>query len=159
MGNLNITFSQGIALHLAGVAVRLVFAAHNGKAHSRGDAIVILEQDRILFAGDLLYTDFHPVTIYGDIPNWIQSINHLIEQDFSCVVPGHGPVSINDNKVYKEALAKFQSYLEDFYERLKEVKSGKMNPGQLETYMKTGNYAAMGKTWMVKRNIDHFLRG
>jgi glyoxylase-like metal-dependent hydrolase (beta-lactamase superfamily II) len=158
MGNLQITFPQEISLQLPGVAVRLLFAAHNGKSHSRGDAVAILEQNRILFAGDLLYTDFHPVTIYGNIPNWIQSINNLLEWNFVTVVPGHGPVTSGGNDAYKAALLKFRSYLESFQDQLNEAKAGKKVSGDIESYMKSGEYAAMGKTWMVKRNIEYFLK-
>ena len=158
MGNLQVTFPQEITLRLPGVAVRVVFAAHNGKSHSRGDAIAILDQDQILFAGDLLYTDYHPVTVYGDIPNWMQSINRLLSQNFVSVVPGHGPVSSGGNDVYQRAFEKFRSYLEDFDGRLREIKAGKKSPGDVESYMKSGAYAAMGKTWMVKRNIEYFLK-
>lgn len=158
MGNLQITFPQELTLQLPGVAVRLLFAAHNGKSHSRGDAVAILEKDQILFAGDLLYTDYHPVTVYGNIPNWIQSINNLLEGNFVTVVPGHGPVSSGGTDAYKRAFVKFRSYLENFYHRLNEVKTGKKSPGDIESYMKSGEYAAMGKTWMVKRNIEYFLK-
>jgi len=158
MGNLQVTFPQEITLRLPGVALRVVFAAHNGKSHSRGDAIAILEQDRILFAGDLLYTNFHPVTVYGSIPNWIQSIDRLLGEDFVAVVPGHGPVSSGGTKAYKAAFEEFRSYLRDFDARLGEMKAGKKSPGEVESYMKSGVYAAMGKTWMVKRNIEYFLR-
>ena len=158
MANLQIAFPQEITLRLPGVAVRLLFAAYNGKSHSRGDAIAILEHDKILFAGDLLYTDFHPVTVYGNIPNWIQSINHLLGQNFVSVVPGHGPVSSGGYDAYKLAFEKFRSYLEDFDGRLKEMKAGKKSPGEVESYMKSGAYAAMGKTWMVKRNIEYSLK-
>lgn len=158
MGNLQVTFAQQITVRLPGVAVRVVFAAHNGKSHSRGDAIAILDQERILFAGDLLYTDYHPVTVYGDIPNWIQSINRLLEQDFVSVVPGHGPVSSGGNDVYERAFEKFRGYLEDFHGRLQEIKAGKQSSSEVESYMKSGAYAAMGKTWMVKRNIEYFLK-
>jgi cyclase len=158
MANLQITFPQELTLRLPGVAVRLVFAAHNGKSHSRGDAIAILEHDKILFAGDLLYTNFHPVTVYGNIRSWIQSIDHLLEYDFVSVVPGHGPVSSGGNDVYKSALEKFRSYLEDFDGRLKEMRAGTKSPGEVESYMKSGAYASMGKTWMVKRNIEYSLK-
>lgn len=158
MANLQITFPQEITLRLPGVAVRLLFAAHNGKSHSRGDAIAILEQEKILFAGDLLYTDFHPVTIYGNIANWIQSINHLLGQDFVSVVPGHGPVSSGGNDACRFAFEKFRSYLEDFDGRLEEMRAGKKSPGEVESHMKSGSYGAMGKTWMVKRNIEYFRK-
>jgi cyclase len=158
MGNVQIAFAQEMTLHLPGVAARIVFAAHNGKSHSRGDAIVLLEQDRILFAGDLLYTDFHPVTVYGDIPNWTQSINHLLALDIVTAVPGHGPVTAGGNDACKAALLKFRAYLEEFYERLGEIKAGKKSPAEIESHMKSGAYAPMGKTWMVKRNIEYFLK-
>ncbi len=158
MANLQITFPQEITLRLPGVAVRLLFAAHDGKSHSRGDAIAILDQDQILFAGDLLYTDYHPVTVYGSISNWLQSINQLLGQNFAAVVPGHGPVSSGGTDAYRRAFEKFRSYLEDFDGRLKEMKAGKKSPSEVESHMKSGAYAAMGKTWMVKRNIEYFLK-
>jgi glyoxylase-like metal-dependent hydrolase (beta-lactamase superfamily II) len=158
MANLQITFPQQITLRLPGVAVRLLFAAHGGKSHSRGDAIAIIDQDQILFAGDLLYTDYHPVTVYGSIPNWIQSINQLADQNFASVVPGHGPVTSGSADACRKAFLKFRKYLADFYGRLQEVKSGNQSASELETYMKGGAYAPMGKTWMVKRNIEYFLK-
>jgi cyclase len=158
MGNLQITFSREVTLRLTGVALRIVYAAHNGKSHSRGDAIAILENQQILFAGDLLYTNYHPVTIYGDIANWVQSIDRLLDQHFVSIVPGHGPVSSGGNAACRQALAQFRSYLEDFDNRLNEIKSGNKSPAEVEAYMKDGEYAAMGKTWMVKRNIEYFLK-
>jgi glyoxylase-like metal-dependent hydrolase (beta-lactamase superfamily II) len=158
MANLQISVPQEIVLRLPGVAVRIVYAAHNGKSHSRGDAIAILENEQILFAGDLLYTGYHPVTIYGNISNWVQSINHLLQKNFVAVVPGHGPVSSGGNDLCKRALIKFRSYLEDFDHRLNEIRSGKKSPGEVEYHMKNGDYAAMGKTWMVKRNIEYFMK-
>jgi cyclase len=159
MGNLQITFPQEMTLRLPGVAVRVVFAAHNGMSHSRGDAIVILEEDKILFAGDLLYTNYHPVTVYGSIPNWIESINRLLDQNFLAVVPGHGPVTSGGRDAYKGAFVKFRGYLEDFHGQLKDIQTGNRSPGEVESYMKSGRYSDMGKTWMVKRNIEYFLRG
>jgi cyclase len=158
MGNLQITFLREVTLRFAGVAVRIVYAAHNGKGHSRGDSVAILEDEQILFAGDLLYTGYHPVTIYGDIPNWVESLNRLLDQNFVSVVPGHGPVSRGGTEAYKHALVNFRSYLEDFDNRLKEIKSGKKSPDDVESYMKSGDYASMGKIWMVKRNIEYFLK-
>jgi len=157
MGQLQITFARSMTLRLSGIDVRVLFAAHNGMSHSRGDSIAVVERDRILFAGDLLYTDYHPVTIYGDIANWIKSIDYLREQSFAHVVPGHGPVSEGADG-YERALKKFRDYLKDFHGRLMEMKSGKMSPDDVESHMKSGAYATMGKTWMVKRNIEFFLR-
>lgn len=157
MGQVEITFAQALTLRLPGVEVRVLFAAHNGMSHSRGDAIAVLERENVLFAGDLLYTNYHPVTVYGDIPNWLQSINHLLGQSFDYVVPGHGPVS-EGTAGYKAAFEKFRDYLGDFHGRLLEAKAGKKSAEEVAAYMKSGAYANMGKTWMVKRNIEYFLK-
>jgi glyoxylase-like metal-dependent hydrolase (beta-lactamase superfamily II) len=157
MGQLQVTFAESLTLHLPGADVRVLYSAHNGKSHSRGDAIAVVDRDRILFAGDLLYTDFHPVTVYGDIPNWIESIDRLRSQNFACVVPGHGPVS-EGGDAHKRAFQKFRDYLVDFHGRLSEIEAGKRSAGEIETYMKSGSYASLGKTWMVKRNIEYFLK-
>jgi glyoxylase-like metal-dependent hydrolase (beta-lactamase superfamily II) len=93
MGQLQLTFAKSMTIRLPGVEVQVLHSAHNGKSHSLGDSIAYIERDRILYAGDLLYTRYHPVTVYGDIPNWICSIDHLMTQSFTSVLPGHGPVS------------------------------------------------------------------
>ena len=158
MGLPQVTFAQTITVHLPGFRVRLIYSAYNGKSHSRGDSIAIIDEEKILFAGDLLYTDVHPVTVYGDIPNWIQAIDQLLNQKFACVVPGHGPVA-QGTEEYNQAFTKFRNYLEDFHTRLQEMKSGPRSAAEVESYMKGGAYSSLGKTWMVKRNIEYFLKG
>lgn len=156
MGMPHISFSQATTLHLPGFGIRLVYSAYRGKSHSRGDAIAILDQQEILFAGDLLYTEVHPVTIYGNIANWIQSIDILLRENFAHVVPGHGPV-VKGNALYKAAFLQFRNYLEDFHHRLMEIRSGGRSAAEIESHMKSGDYTHLGKTWMVKRNIEYFL--
>jgi len=157
MGQLQLTFAKSITIRLPGVDVQVRHSAHNGKSHSLGDSIAYIERHRLLFAGDLLYTRYHPVTVYGDIPNWICSIDHLMTQSFTAVLPGHGPVS-EGGEAYQSAFAEFRAYLSDFHQRLLEMKAGKRTPGDVETHMKSGAYAQMGKTYMVKRNIAYFLK-
>lgn len=157
MGQVQVTFAQSMTVRLAGIDVEVRFAAHNGRSHSRGDSVAVIERDGVLFAGDLLYTDCHPVTIYGDLANWIESIDRLRRKSFARVVPGHGPVAEGVDGC-ERAFMKFRDYLGDFHERLSELKSGKKSPGEVESYMKSGAYASMGKTWMVKRNIEFFLK-
>jgi len=107
--------------------------------------------------GDLLYTDFHPVTVYGDIPNWIRSIDHLLAESFASVVPGHGPIS-RGGEEYQQAFEIFRNYLRAFHSRLLETKAGRMSAAELGSYMTSGAYAHMGKPYMVKRNIENFAK-
>ncbi len=154
MGLPVITFSESATVHLPGITIRLIYY---GQSHSRGDAVAFLEQEEILFAGDLLCTEVHPVTIYGNITNWMGALGVLLQSRFKVIVPGHGPME-EGQKAGKDALLKFHKYLEDFYSQLMEARSGRKGFGEVERHMTGGNYASLGKTRMVKRNIEYFLR-
>ncbi len=71
-----------------------------GMAHTKGDQIIFLPQERILFTGDLMENSIFPifpwlppddVNIDGD--NWIRVLGAFLEYDPRIVVPGHGKVA------------------------------------------------------------------
>jgi glyoxylase-like metal-dependent hydrolase (beta-lactamase superfamily II) len=39
-----------------------------GHSHSKGDTTIYFEEEEVLVAGDLLYTDVHPVTFSATFP-------------------------------------------------------------------------------------------
>ncbi len=158
MGLPHLTFSETATLCLPGATLRLSYQAHNGHSHSKGDAIAFLEEEEILFTGDLLYTQVHPVIFFGIIPAWLASLNSLMQLSFRLLVPGHGPI-VKGEKEGKEAFKKLYHYLEDFYQQLQEAKAGRKTAEEVATHMASGAYASLGKTRMIKRNIDHFLKG
>lgn len=70
-----------------------------GLAHTRGDQVAFLPQERILFAGDLVETRLFPIFPYFppddvdvDGGRWIDVLDRLLELDPAIVVPGHGEV-------------------------------------------------------------------
>lgn len=69
----HIVFSDRLTVNLPGATVHL---KHYDQSHSRGDATAY---DDVFFAGDLLYTEFHPVTVYGRIEGWIKTLAQLSE--------------------------------------------------------------------------------
>ncbi len=158
MGLTQVSFAETATLYLSDVTVRLTYGAYHGKSHSRGDAVAYVEEEKILFAGDLLYSEVHPVTIYGNIPNWLQSIDILSNHPFETVVPGHGPVAPG-TATGKKALQTFRAYLEDFHQQLLLARSGGKSAEDVHAHMTAERYRHLGKTWMVKRNIGYFLKG
>ncbi len=64
-----------------------------GPAHTRGDTVVYLPDDRVLFAGDILFKDAHPVIWQGPVANWLKACDLVLGLDVEIVVPGHGPVT------------------------------------------------------------------
>lgn len=88
---------------------RLVLT-HLGHAHTRGDILVHVPADRILYTGDLLFVGGHPVIWEGPIGNWIRVCDYILSLDLDVIVPGHGPISetaqVRELKAYFEHIAR-----------------------------------------------------
>jgi len=149
----HIVFNETLTVGLPGATVHL---RHYEQSHSRGDATAYFAEEELFFAGDLLYTEVHPVTIYGRIPTWIKTLGELKEVSFRQIVPGHGPVGKNREQGFAYIDA-FRNYLEDFYRRLQDVAAGRKSRQEIEAEMRR-DYASLGKNYMVKRNIEYFLK-
>jgi glyoxylase-like metal-dependent hydrolase (beta-lactamase superfamily II) len=64
-----------------------------GPAHTRGDVIAHVPADRIVFTGDILFVEGHPIVWAGPVQNWIDACDHILTLDAEAIVPGHGPVT------------------------------------------------------------------
>jgi len=84
---------------------RLVLT-HLGSAHTRGDVLVHVPGDRILYTGDLLFVGGHPVIWAGPIGNWTKACDYILGLDIDIIVPGHGPIA------EKPAVRELKSYFE-----------------------------------------------
>lgn len=148
----HIVLPDTLTVRLPGATVHL---RHFDQSHSRGDATAYYVEEDIFFAGDLLYTQYHPVTIYGRIPSWIDTLAGLDAMTYSKIVPGHGPCG-ETLAIGRQQIKDFKTYLEVFFGWLQEAKSGCKTAQQIidETY---GAYPSFGKRWMVKRNVEYFL--
>ena len=149
----HIVFDDKLTVRLPGATVHL---RHYEQSHSRGDATAYFAEEEIFFAGDLLYTEVHPVTIYGRLESWIQSLAALRQVSYRKIVPGHGPVGSSQEEG-RSQIQKFHSYLRDFANRLSEIERGKKSGEQVIAEMYE-SYPSLGKRWMVKRNVEYFLK-
>ena len=64
-----------------------------GPAHTRGDVLAYVPEDRTVFTGDILFVGGHPVVWAGPIGNWIKACDLMLSWDVETVVPGHGPIT------------------------------------------------------------------
>jgi glyoxylase-like metal-dependent hydrolase (beta-lactamase superfamily II) len=64
-----------------------------GPSHTPEDLVIYLPQDKVLFAGDLVFRNRIPYVGQADSGHWIQSLETLLTFDTTVVVPGHGPLS------------------------------------------------------------------
>jgi glyoxylase-like metal-dependent hydrolase (beta-lactamase superfamily II) len=86
-----------------------------GRAHTRGDQVVFLPQERVLFTGDLVENRFFSIFPYfppedADVDGnaWIAVLEELERLEPEIVVPGHGEVGdaglVTDARRYLTAL-------------------------------------------------------
>ena len=66
---------------------------YQGKAHSDGDLILLVEPDRVLFSGDLIFEERIPFIGNGDTGHWLETLEKLETDGLHALVPGHGPAS------------------------------------------------------------------
>jgi len=77
-----------------------------GPAHTRGDVLVEVPDQRVVFTGDICFIGGHPIVWSGPVGNWIAALDRILAMDVDVVVPGHGPVSD------KVAVAELKAYFE-----------------------------------------------
>ncbi len=72
---------------MGGLHFRIV---HVGPAHTPEDLMMMVEEDRVLFAGDLVFAGRVPFVADGNVGSWIQSLGRVLPLKPRIVVTGHG---------------------------------------------------------------------
>ena len=80
---------QRLDLDLGGIPVELRYL---GPAHTQGDVIVHLPEQRVVFTGDLLFRLCTPIGWEGTFANWKAALDAIMALEPEVVVPGHGPL-------------------------------------------------------------------
>jgi glyoxylase-like metal-dependent hydrolase (beta-lactamase superfamily II) len=84
---------------------------HLGRAHTGGDVVIFLPQERVVFTGDMML----PGLAYmgdGHVDEWPATLDALKELDYDVLLPGHGPPVRS-----KDGITNFQAYLTDLWEK------------------------------------------
>lgn len=66
-----------------------------GPAHTPEDLMMLVEQEGVLFAGDLMFAGRVPYVGSGDSKGWLASIERLAASGARVIVGGHGAASTN----------------------------------------------------------------
>jgi len=96
-----ITFEKSLILYRTAPdgSERPIHIYYFGKGHTRGDVVVYLPNEKLLFTGDLL-TNGVPFARDGYPSLWVTALEGARKLDFVKVLSGHGPVQ--DGKVQME---------------------------------------------------------
>jgi glyoxylase-like metal-dependent hydrolase (beta-lactamase superfamily II) len=64
-----------------------------GPAHTAGDVLVWVPSQRVVYTGDILFIEGHPILWAGPVQNWLAACDYILDLDPALVVPGHGPIT------------------------------------------------------------------
>ncbi len=108
----SLTFKKTMEIDPGNQKVELIYA---GPAHTDGNIMVYLPKEKILFTGDILFTDYHPFMADGDIEGWVKVLDYIMSLDVETIIPGHGPVSS------KKDVVDMKDYIIAFDKKAKEL--------------------------------------
>lgn len=78
-----------LTLDLDGIRAELLYV---GPAHTAGDVIVHLPEQRVVFTGDILFRLCTPIGWEGTFARWTGALDDIIALGPDVIVPGHGPL-------------------------------------------------------------------
>jgi len=112
----DILFDREYRLDLGGVHARLLWRGP-AAMHTRGDTMIFIEEDRVLFTGDVVMSRrFLAAQNTSSISTWIATLDELASLNPVKVVPSHG--TIGDATL----IARDRAFLQAVQDRVGELK-------------------------------------
>ena len=103
------TFRDRMTLHLGGKEIQIL---HVGRAHTRGDSIIFVPQDRIVYLSELYFENQFLFINDGYGLDWLRALDAVLALDADIFVPGHGPISA-DPRQTRQGLVRFRQMIVD----------------------------------------------
>jgi glyoxylase-like metal-dependent hydrolase (beta-lactamase superfamily II) len=138
-------FAREKTLDLGGVRVRIL---HLGPGHTRGDTVVFVEEDRVLFSGDLVMNRLFPAfsTPQSSGRAWLASLDVMEKLRPLKVVGAHYPAGS------ASLIADYREYLQALRARVLELKKQGRSSGDAATQAQK-EFAAKYKDWAQPARI------
>jgi len=115
------TFRDRMTLYQGGKEIQIL---HVGRAHTRGDSIIFVPQDRIVYLSELYFADQFLFIADGYGLDWLRALDAVEALGADIFVPGHGPLPA-DPRETRQGLARFRQMLVDVRDAVqKEVARG-----------------------------------
>lgn len=143
------TFDGRLSVTVGDLPVELIQV---GPAHTKGDLVVYLPKQRLVFTGDILFIGTHPIAWEGPVQNWISACDRLLELDVDVVVPGHGPVTT------KDGIRQTKAYWEQLQKAVKQGHAAGVPPSELARQLLSLGFHGWTEAHRLAVNVDTMYR-
>jgi len=134
-------------MRLDGSRLKVVLV-DKGKGHTESDLIMYLPEEKILFAGDLLFNEAHPYLGYGYTEELKERLAELEIMKPLIIVPGHGDPGGT------EMIRSMADYIEELERIVREIKDAGQNAEDIDNIPLPEKY----RSWIVGNYFYSNLR-
>lgn len=118
----NLTFSGQMTLRLGKTEIRIM---QLGRGHTKGDTVVWLPKEKVLFSGDLVEYGATPYTGDAYLGDWPATLDNIAGLEPKALVPGRGE-ALTTRESVKAALDGTRAFVTRMFETVKQgQKAGK----------------------------------
>lgn len=140
----DLTYGDRLTLHVGETEVQVV---HPGVAHTTGDSVVWLPEQRIVFTGDLVFAEGTPFLAMGSLAGSLRALALLRSLGAETVVPGHGPLT--DPGAYEAT----ERYLRYVAELAREGRAKGLTPLETARQADLGEFAGWRESERLVANL------
>ena len=142
-----VTYAEGTRTETSIHGVRLVFWVPRG-AHTAGDLLVYLPDDKVLIAGDVLVNRVVPTLQDGFVKNWIRTLEEIQALGALHFVPGHGDV------MARADVAALHGSMLRFYAGVREGFRNGLNEEKIRRSLDLSTWEKLERAHVIGRNVN-----
>ncbi|MBK9020527.1 MAG: MBL fold metallo-hydrolase [Sulfuritalea sp.] len=122
---------------------------HPGRGHTKGDTVVWLPQQRILFSGDLVEADAACYTGDAYLADWPATLDKLAALKPEKLIPGRGPALLNPEQVQR-GLGYTRDFVSTLYGSAKEAVAQGMDLAACMTHTRKAMDPKFGQVFIYE---------
>src|SRR5262245_56090503 len=130
----NATYRDRMTLYLGGKEIQILYL---GRAHTDGDSIVFVPQDRIAYLSELFFSEEFPNMAGGYGVSWLEVLDRIDALGADIFIPGHGPVP-EDPRATRAGLHRLRQVFVDMRDALRTQRAPGATEGQAAAAVKLG---------------------
>ena len=143
------TFESRLGLEVGNKSVELTLV---GPAHTAGDILVHVPEDKTVFTGDILFVEGTPIIWAGPVSHWLEACDRLLEMDVETIVPGHGPITD------KRGPRAIKAYLEYIEKEARARFDAGLGVVEATHDIALGDFSSWGDAERIAINVDSLYR-